>query len=227
MSRDDNRTLARAILQAFEELQTRHSRFTWNHDDQINIIRAHTVRKIRRRFYENYSKRQLSAILAYTGPTSNYKAINSQLRSTNGYQQLSDSISIPWLQSDRASLKSTIDDLDTVVNSSRLDRDMTLYRGVPFDIVKHQIATLQPGDHLNDQGYMSTTMNKQHATYFAGSNNLMIIHAHRGDTAFPVPQALAGGTSTGKPEEEVIFPRDTVLRFDGKKHGEYYFEVVE
>ena len=125
------------------------------------------------------------------------------------------------------SLKNTIDDLDSVVNNSTLDKNMTLYRGIPFNIASHMIFGLHPGDHIQDGGYMSTSKNEGHAEYFSRNGSaLMVIHAKRGATAFEVPQDLAGATWTGQGEDEVIFPRDTVLEFTGKKGEEYNFDVV-
>lgn len=113
--------------------------------------------------------------------------------------------------------------MDTLLEKSTLEKDTTTYRGIPPGVAKNY-DTLKPGDTIVDHGYMSTSHDERVAASFSTtvfSKSLMEIRSSAGTKALDI-----GTHFKRSQEKEVLFPRNSVLRYTGRTGKLYRFEVV-
>jgi hypothetical protein len=92
--------------------------------------------------------------------------------------------------------------LDTLVNSYTLPRDVTVYRTIGWQRTQNIVG--RTGDTFSDPNFMSTTLDKS-AIDKPGS--YMEIQVPKGSRAFPV-----GSLSSYPEEAEILFPRNSKIQ---------------
>lgn len=114
--------------------------------------------------------------------------------------------------------------LDNAVANSKLVTDLTVYRG-SRGALDERLRTMQPGEMVEDKGFVSTSRIYEFAKAFAGGT-VMEIALQKGQSAIDVsPYSLSSK------EQEILLPRGTKLRYVGRgekgtgSYRTYQFEV--
>jgi hypothetical protein len=113
------------------------------------------------------------------------------------------------------SLKPQVAALDSAIEKSTLDRDVTVYRGASIpEVAKAAADGSLVGHTLANVGFMSTSHGEHVTRFFGGGENhvLFNITARKGAKALP---AAAASKTFGDRQGELIFPRNSQMRVTG------------
>jgi hypothetical protein len=106
--------------------------------------------------------------------------------------------------------------LDNILSNHKINHSVHVYRGLG---VNHPIKYGKIGEVLHDKGYVSTTLEQGLAKYFSKENHLAHIKVPKGSNAMYVNHGLGMMNNS---ESEILFPRNSKFRYDGKtKYNEY------
>ena len=139
-----------------------------------------------------------------------YRDINSHLRGY-GLEPLQLDKGEEDLERRLKDVEKYISNIDKAIDGAgKLEESARVFRGVKLTgKLLDNYENLEPGDILEDKGYMSTTMNPHTAFMFGsygfGNIGVLIINVPSGSNVLAVPTALTGS------EEEVLLPRGTKL----------------
>jgi hypothetical protein len=148
---------------------------------------------------------ELGALESYLGHS---RGMNSYLRSGTDLHERN---------------KKEIEHLDGFLNRQSLPEKATVFRGVTRGIMEEKIESLNKGDVLFDKGFTSTSQDKKIAQGF--DHTMMRITVPEGSKAAQISKY--GQTDYVRGEKEVLFARNSRLRFDGKRGGYYNFTLME
>ena len=150
--------------------------------------------------YPGITEEQIKALDAYTA--SAYAQLNRYLENRLPYQVSKEQEKF---------LKQTADRLDALIkNSPVVDRDVTVFRGLPAQSVVARYPNMDPGDILRFDAFTSTSFSGQTARSFAGGNEGIVlqIKVPKGTKALDVEKTYEGiGVLGGGFEKEMILPR--------------------
>jgi ADP-ribosyltransferase exoenzyme len=110
------------------------------------------------------------------------------------------------------SLQPQVDALDSAIDKSTLDRDVTVYRGASIpEVAKAAADGSLIGHTLANVGFMSTSHGEHVTKFFGGGEDhvLFNITARKGAKALP---AAAASKTFGDRQGELIFPRNSRMR---------------
>lgn len=101
--------------------------------------------------------------------------------------------------------------LDSAIAKSTLEKDLTLYRGIPASAAKSMFpgGVVQTGQVVSDKGFSSTSLRQEVAHNFS-KGVVLHINAPKGSKALDVRHL-----SQHSGEDEVVLPRDAKLRVVG------------
>jgi hypothetical protein len=137
---------------------------------------------------------------------------------------------------DRQYYQEQIKQLDDLIARSKIDRSITLYRGVKGDFnnvlrQKFQNNQLTPGTIMQDKGFLSTTASQAGVMNFLAEPNYKNTTVIRINTPKGTLAVNADGVSKRMMnEQEVILGRNTKLKIDkveiGAKTGTLFIDVT-
>jgi hypothetical protein len=154
---------------------------------------------------ESMSSESYASLVRYA--SFDYKDINGHLRGhgTNIWGKGEEGL--------KRDVENHISHIDEAIEGAgELTENARFFRGVGLtEKLLEEYENLKPGDVLEDNGYLSTSMNPQTALNYGPFNNfedvgVLIINAPTGSNALAIPTELTG------PEEEVLLPRGTKLK---------------
>lgn len=151
-----------------------------------------------------------------------YQVLNDMKRGTGQYD-------LGMLDEDDLNNLELMDQrIGSALAKSKLNRDVTLFRGVA------DMQDVEVGDVLTDEGYQATTLNPSTASSFLGGGQLgagpgarskvLVITARKGSHALPVREREAHERVFGIKHEMVLGPGS--LKVTGKS-GSYVFVEVQ
>jgi hypothetical protein len=125
---------------------------------------------------------------------------------------------------DQYTFDRTVGNIDGIMKRSKLNRDVTVYRGVlrETDHAQAEIARMKPGAIIRDRGYVSTTINPAVAKRFGSDDVHIRIRVPKGTHAIYMPKARPlSMVSRGKHNEyELLLARNLNYRVvSRRKHG--------
>jgi hypothetical protein len=125
-------------------------------------------------------------------------------------------------------IQETSNHIDSAIAKHKTNHDLHVWRGLgqdPYhgngDTVQKQVSSLNPGDTFHDKGYVSTTAFPSAARAFGGTvgsneDHLLHIHVPKGSNAVSLNTYGLGHAH----EHEVLLPRNSKFRYDGKEEHE-------
>lgn len=187
LAADAHRTAAQAHKSAV------HRDSQYDAEDHENAAKYHDFSVERSRYITSLTPSQRDAALSYSSHY--YTNINGWLRDGMSEHRGSE-------------MKDLVSHLDSAIDKSRTDKDMTVYRSggrLGGTAYKHY-AGLAPGDMFSDKAYLSTTAKSNAADQFPFGVKIEIA-VPKGSRAAAIPSE--------KPHEaEVLLPRGAKLRVD-------------
>lgn len=123
-----------------------------------------------------------------------------------------------------------IREIDCLINSSTLKKDLEVYRGVPLDFKKayiKDILKLRPGDIYEDKGFLSTSHSQKVAVSYAtkGSKDIIFfeINLKKGTHGMPLFKSIG---SSDKEEFEILLKRNQKFVVENILAGEKTSKIV-
>lgn len=142
-----------------------------------------------------------------------YRAINGILRGTIDNKGLKEE------GVTKKEVKQWIDTIEKTFEHAKTKEDMVVYRGFSEDIS----VGLNPGDIIEDKGFVSTSSDENRADGFVRSRNatLLQIHVPKGSKAMSVKE-LSGFAA----EEEILLNKNSKFRILKKVGNKLHVELI-